>query len=319
MTDDALDRILADWLQEGPERGRVEALERALAATRRTAQRPGWHRSWRPVRRFAQMNSYAKIAVAVAAVLVLAVAGFALLGRPANVAGPGPTATPSATPSPSPAVSLGAKPAQSFTGVALDRSRTGDTLDAGTYHVEAPFQAPLGLRLDIPWVFDDFHAGRLMFHVASTQKPGDPGASAAPQWFMVELIDNVYPDPCHTEKGPLAPPVAKTLDGVTAALTKMKGVHASEVKDTTVGYRPAKTFTLTNSVDTAACSDAPWLDAWTVAGEPAPRTMVNASTDQIWVVDVEGTVVLLHAMSFGNTPRESSREIIPLVGSITFD
>ena len=36
------DRLLVDWLMEGPDRGPIQSLERALAATRRTSQRPGW-------------------------------------------------------------------------------------------------------------------------------------------------------------------------------------------------------------------------------------------------------------------------------------
>ena len=38
----ASDRLLVEWLTEGPEEGPRPALERALAATRRTPQRPGW-------------------------------------------------------------------------------------------------------------------------------------------------------------------------------------------------------------------------------------------------------------------------------------
>lgn len=39
---ESMDRALADWLREGPEHGSRESLERVLAATRRTSQRPGW-------------------------------------------------------------------------------------------------------------------------------------------------------------------------------------------------------------------------------------------------------------------------------------
>src|SRR5262245_23948647 len=39
---ESMDRVLADWLHEGPERGPREGLERSLAATRRIGQRPGW-------------------------------------------------------------------------------------------------------------------------------------------------------------------------------------------------------------------------------------------------------------------------------------
>ena len=39
---ESADRLLVTWLEEGPDRGSPEAVERALAATRRTTQRPGW-------------------------------------------------------------------------------------------------------------------------------------------------------------------------------------------------------------------------------------------------------------------------------------
>jgi hypothetical protein len=39
---ESMDRVLADWLQEGPEEGPREGLERSLAMTRRVTQRPGW-------------------------------------------------------------------------------------------------------------------------------------------------------------------------------------------------------------------------------------------------------------------------------------
>ena len=39
---ESMDHVLADWLQEGPESGPREGLERSLEATRRVGQRPGW-------------------------------------------------------------------------------------------------------------------------------------------------------------------------------------------------------------------------------------------------------------------------------------
>ena len=39
---ESMDRVVAEWLHEGPENGPREGLERALAATRRVGQRPGW-------------------------------------------------------------------------------------------------------------------------------------------------------------------------------------------------------------------------------------------------------------------------------------
>ena len=48
---ESMDQELGAWLHEGPESGPREALERALAATRRVGQRPGWTlpERWLPV------------------------------------------------------------------------------------------------------------------------------------------------------------------------------------------------------------------------------------------------------------------------------
>jgi hypothetical protein len=50
MNDMQLDPMIGAWLSEGPERGPRHALDRALAATRRVDQRPGWifPRTWLP-------------------------------------------------------------------------------------------------------------------------------------------------------------------------------------------------------------------------------------------------------------------------------
>jgi hypothetical protein len=39
---ESMDRMVVDWLHEGPESGPLDRLERSLAATRRVGQRPGW-------------------------------------------------------------------------------------------------------------------------------------------------------------------------------------------------------------------------------------------------------------------------------------
>ena len=94
MNDDAFDQILQDWLGEGPERGRVEALDRALAATHRTAQRPGWRQPSWPARRFAKMNIFTKLAIAVTAVVGIAVIGFTVVPRSGGAGAAQPIPSP---------------------------------------------------------------------------------------------------------------------------------------------------------------------------------------------------------------------------------
>jgi Tol biopolymer transport system component len=69
------DRLLTDWLGEGPDRGPQHGLERALAATRRTAQRPGWTfaSAWVPAPLAARASGRPRtFAILLAAVLLAA-------------------------------------------------------------------------------------------------------------------------------------------------------------------------------------------------------------------------------------------------------
>jgi hypothetical protein len=70
-------------------------------------------RAWRVLRRDSHVNSYLKPLLAVAAVVVIAVAGFAFLGQPSDsgvggAASPAPSPSPTPSASPSPAPSAGA-------------------------------------------------------------------------------------------------------------------------------------------------------------------------------------------------------------------
>ena len=79
---ESMDRVLADWLREGPESGPREGLERALAATRRVGQKPGWAflERWLPMQlTIARTPSLRPIlAVVMLALLIVALVATAL-------------------------------------------------------------------------------------------------------------------------------------------------------------------------------------------------------------------------------------------------
>ena len=79
---ESMDRVLADWLREGPESGPREGLERALAATRRVGQKPGWAflERWLPMQlTMARTPSLRPIlAVVMLALLIVALVATAL-------------------------------------------------------------------------------------------------------------------------------------------------------------------------------------------------------------------------------------------------
>jgi TRAP-type C4-dicarboxylate transport system substrate-binding protein len=96
-----IERLLDHWFGDGPTEAPDRVIDRIADRIERQSQRHAWRLQRRPY----PMNAYAKIAVAVAAVLIVALVGYNLL--PANNKGiggpnPPPTARPSATPSTNP-------------------------------------------------------------------------------------------------------------------------------------------------------------------------------------------------------------------------
>lgn len=92
-----IERILDRWLDDGPTQAPDRVLDTVADRIERQSQRPAWRLTWR----HPDMNTGLKLAAALAAVAIIAVAGYNLLpGSPAG----GPAATP--MPSPSPAATI---------------------------------------------------------------------------------------------------------------------------------------------------------------------------------------------------------------------
>jgi hypothetical protein len=115
-TDRDLERIVRSWLDEG-----VTVLpDRVLDAVLEQVPATPQHRLLWPVQRILTMNTYARVGLAAATVVLAAVIGIGLFGR--SVGGPPPGPTPSSTP-----------PAQATcqsnvsTGVLPDWARAGFT------------------------------------------------------------------------------------------------------------------------------------------------------------------------------------------------
>jgi hypothetical protein len=114
-------RIVLSWLREDAHENAEQMLLRALDEVDTTPQRRFWP-AWRSNR----MNTFAKLIVAAAAVLVVAFAGFQLLPRSGGVGG-----EPTVTPSPSP--SLLARGNFTAHGITAELDATGGGADvAGT-------------------------------------------------------------------------------------------------------------------------------------------------------------------------------------------
>jgi hypothetical protein len=88
-----LDRALREWFSDGPTTMPDRAVDVIADRIDRQPQRRMWRLPGRPF-----MNTYAKVALAAAAAVVVAVVGYNLLPR----TGPGPGGVPSPSPVPTP-------------------------------------------------------------------------------------------------------------------------------------------------------------------------------------------------------------------------
>jgi hypothetical protein len=114
-------RIVLSWLREEAYENPEHLLLRALDEVDATPQRRSW-----PAWRYNRMNTYAKLIVAAAAVLVVAVVGYQFLPASGGVGG-----EPTVAPSPSP--SLLARGTFTAHGITVELEATGSGADvAGT-------------------------------------------------------------------------------------------------------------------------------------------------------------------------------------------
>ena len=133
----------------------------------------------------------------------------------------------------------------------------------------------------------------------------------------------VYGDPCAWESTrPDAP--AGSLDELVAALSAQASRDATEPVDVTVGGHPGKMLTLHVAED-AVFTDCDGGEFRTLlevssSGDEAPRFHQGpGQIDEVWVVDVDGTLVFFDAGYFPDTPAEDVEEMRAMVESATFE
>ncbi len=211
-TDRDTTRIVRSWLEEGATALPDRVLDAVLDQLPATSQR----RSRWPARRFQEMNTPLRIAIAAAAVVVVAVVGFNLQPREGGIGRPGPSPTPTAASS----------PVLNF---------TGSFVPGTTYVIDDPCCVGSSrMTFTMPatgWSPFDFVLGGK--NVPGTSETFD-------LFFSPFLVGNVYTGGCHWRGTALVPTLGPTVDDLATALNAQAGPGASPPTPVTVGGHPGQ-------------------------------------------------------------------------------
>ena len=243
------------------------------------------------------MSNFARIAIAAAAVLAVAVVGIKVLPGGSQVGGPGPSPTPTPSPIPLP---------------------TGSLAPATTYTVSDPGSiAGSRLTWTVPaagWLSIDA-TGIIEKHDLAGQ--GSVLDVAISTW----MIDNVYTDACHWNGTALAPPVGPTAADLAKALVAEPRSGASPPTDVTVGGYPAKRLELSApaGLDLTTCDRGGQLGRWFWSGDPSngvPYTYGAGQRNVVYIVDVAGKRQVIDTMYLPGTSAKDLAELQAVVDSI---
>jgi hypothetical protein len=292
---DTRTRIVVSWLREDAHENAERVLLAALNEIDYTQQR----RSWWPAWRFSDMNNFAKVLVATAAVAVVAVVGINLLpgsltgagGTPPRSSPSTPLPSPSASPNPTPQPTLVAYEVQPCCTERLPRYASM------TFAIMAPPSWE-------PW--DDDASGLVLGVTAGWDTPTD-GDEA-----FVGLYPggNLYSDPCTTAEDAAADvPVGPSVDDLVTALVHHPSLDVTAPVDVTLAGYSGKYLDLTVPNDISKCVQYRPMDRHIYAQGPGQRW-------HMWILDVDGVRVVVETNDYAGTPADWLAEEPAIVNSL---
>lgn len=295
-TDRDVTRVVRAWLNEDRHEDADRILDAVLTELEATPQRRSL---WRARNNMAVGNTV-RMAIAAAAVVVIAFIGYQLLSSP-DVVDPGPTETPQPTPTPA----QSAAPARLLEpGVYTFLDRAG---------VRATVTVPAGW-----YSFDPVTDGPAVGAILKNDS-GDPPDGAAILPWTGDLI--VYGDPCLWFDSRPDPPTGPTVDDLVAALSAQSLRDASPATDITVDGYAGKAIELTVPADlNFADCDAGEFRSWQEpTGGSARFHQGPGQHDLLWIIDVDGTRVVIDASFFEGTSATDMAELQAILESIQIE
>ena len=284
-TDRDVERIVRSWMDEGVTALPDRVLDLVLDQIPATPQRRA---SWL-ARRFPLMNNnFVRVALVAVALVLAVIIGAKLLPGPDVGPSPSDTATPTPTGTPEPSL------------VPFSSTSTTGAFDPGSIVLDGDF--PLAIVFDVPagWSREGSPEAADLVGVHKIRGP------VTPVYASWAVIANVYADPCHASPGPIDPPIGPAVDDLVTAMTSMVGFESTNPTEVTVDGFAGKHFELSSNINPAAdgCDDPVWLSLWEPASGSETARVPGATTMQFWVVDVNGTRLVMFTEEYNATPAE---------------
>jgi hypothetical protein len=288
MNDRSFDQLLNAWMDLGPTSApdRVAEAARLEASNTRQTAIPMW---W-PPRRFPMMNTYAKAALATAAVVLAALLGYNYLVAP-NV-GDKPPVPLDSTPSASPAAD-----ATSFT----EHPGEGAELQPGSYLID--YAAPVGVIITVPDEPYETHPSawyKAMFDWGPWHQSNN-----AILGFMD--VGNMRVDACDPGPGMQDPAVGPSVADLVEALSAVPIIDVTRSASTLDGYS-GELLEITGTERPASCSEAPIL--WETTGGDEILVPDRDGLIRVWVLDVEGYRLVVSAGAEGDQAADDLQTLI---------
>jgi hypothetical protein len=120
----------------------------------------------------------------------------------------------------------------------------------------------------------------------------------------------MYSDPCKSPEVDV--PVGPTVDDFVTALVEHPALDLTDPIDVTLGGHPGKYLDLHGPADLTDCSQ---FQAW----GPTFYAQGPSNLQHIWVVDVDGVRIVIHASEFPGTAPERSAELRAIVQSMRIE
>ena len=172
---------------------------------------------------------------------------------------------------------------------------------AGTYSIDAVEGTPtprILVTLGDAWgTFDDW----------GLTKVGGDNIQA----MTFNVPDRVFLDACHPSEGDHAGPL-NTLDGLTTALYEQAGwIDVTTPSDISIDGYAGKAFQRVSPPDLSDCASG--FTSWTqTVYEPN-------STNTVWVLDLDGTIIVLETRVRAGQPAEVHAELAAMLDSIRIE